>query len=56
MLKKVVIAAAVVTVGFFSVGGVAFADTGDSGTPAGAAGYLGTVGRQIDFILANLGL
>jgi hypothetical protein len=56
MLKKVIIAAAVATVAFFSVGGVALADTGDSGSAAAGADYFGTVGRQIGFILGNLGL
>jgi hypothetical protein len=36
--------------------GVALADTGDSGSAAAGAGYFGTVGRQIGFILGNLGL
>jgi hypothetical protein len=54
--KKVIIAAAVATVAFFSVGGVALADTGDSGSAAAGAGYFGTVGRQIGFIPGNLGL
>jgi hypothetical protein len=35
---------------------VALADTGDSGSAAAGAGYFGTVGRQIGFILGNLGL
>jgi hypothetical protein len=39
-----------------AVGGVALADTGDSGSAAAGAGYFGTVGRQIGFILGNLGL